>query len=152
MRHRHHEPTRVSRTGLVRLVPPALVLPAPALPALAMPALVLPAPALAVGAAVALVTPAAAATAIPAAANTPAVANTPAGTCRISELAVPPDTHRSDVRNGDPTGRYLVGEALVGTGPAAELVPLRWIDSRCGGSTAGSPTSRCRTATPWPRM
>jgi hypothetical protein len=60
----------------------------------------------------------------------PRLAHAMATTCRINQLPVPAAAWRSDVNAGDPTGRYLVGEAAVGAGTEGRLVPLLWIDGR----------------------
>ena len=50
--------------------------------------------------------------------------------CQISTLPVPAAAWRSDALGGDPTGRYLIGEAAVSTGAESRIVPLLWVDGR----------------------
>ena len=50
--------------------------------------------------------------------------------CQIRTLPVPAGTWRSDILGGDPTGRYLIGEAAVSTETESRIVPLLWVDGR----------------------
>ena len=47
--------------------------------------------------------------------------------CRIGTLPVPDGSFRSEVFAGDPTGRYLIGEAAVATAGGTEVVSLFWV-------------------------
>jgi len=117
---RHHNPIRAVGAGLARrLFPGALVLAACAGVVLTAPGAVAAAPA-----AAATVT-----TAAP-------------GGCEISKLPVPEGTSRSDVTGGDPTGRYLIGDATVRVDGVSTLAALLWIDGRLSDFRAPYPGAR----------
>jgi hypothetical protein len=57
-------------------------------------------------------------------------AASPAVTCRLEKLPVPDGTWRSNIRAGDTTGRYLVGDAAVLVDGETTIQQLLWVDGR----------------------
>jgi hypothetical protein len=60
----------------------------------------------------------------------PAQAAPPGTTCTISTLPVPAGTTRSGVNTGDPSGRYLVGDAAVIVNGYSTFANLVWVDGQ----------------------
>lgn len=70
----------------------------------------------------------------------PATSAAAAGSvCSLAILPVPAGTVRSAVTAGDPTGRYLVGDAAVSIGGQTTTVALLWVDGRLADFTTPYP-------------